>query len=116
MCNEKQAIKIVRGTTNSFSVTIIDETTGEPYVLDSGEVIRFGVKVNPNDTTYLFQKTISAADEEDEYSFTINPSDTLSLAFGSYWYDIGLQSGTAYFNIIPASPFELAYNVTKAEA
>lgn len=116
MCNDKQAIKIVRGTTNGFSIAITDETTGDPYELEPGEIIRFGVKTLPTDTTYIFTKEITEANEDDEYAFTIGQSDTIGLPFGSYWYDVGLQSGGAYYNIIPASPFELAYNVTKWEA
>ncbi|MBR6353569.1 MAG: hypothetical protein IKS25_05520 [Oscillospiraceae bacterium] len=112
MCNEKQPIKIVRGTTNGFVIAVTDET-GEAYELQSGEFIRFGVKQQPTDTTYIFTKTITEANEDDEYAFTIVPNDTISLPFGSYWYDVGLQSGTDYFNVIPASPFEVAYNVTK---
>ena len=38
------------------------------------------------------------------------------MNFGGYWYDVGLQSEGSYYNIIPASPFEVAYNVTKWEA
>ena len=113
MCNDKQTIKIVRGTTNSFSVAITDKETGDPYELSTGEFLRFGVKLLPTDTTYILEKTISEADENDKYTFVIDPSDTINLSFGSYWYDIGLQSGSAYYNIISASPFELAYNITK---
>ena len=114
MCNDKQTIKIVRGTTASFTVTITDVATGNPYVIELGEVIRFGVKATPVDNAYIFTKEITAG--SGDYDFTIEPSDTIGLAFGSYWYDIGLQSGTDYYNIIPASPFEITYNVTKWEA
>ena len=112
MCDNKQTIKIVRGTTNGFSVTVTDED-GEAYELQSGEFIRFGVKQTPTDTSYILTKTITEADTNGDYVFTLTPTDTISLAFGSYWYDIGLQSGTDYFNIIPASPFEVTSNVTK---
>lgn len=114
MSDNRQTIKIVRGTTNSFSVQITDGD--QPYQLQSGEIIRFGVKSLPTNTAYIFSKTVTQANEDDEYVFTISPTDTASLDFGSYWYDIGLQSGADYFNIIPASPFEVAYNVTKWEA
>lgn len=112
MCNEKQPIEIVRGTTNGFVIAVTDED-GEAYELQSGEFIRFGVKQQPTDTTYIFTKTITEADSDGNYVFFITPTDTISLTFGSYWYDIGLQSSTDYFNIIPASPFEVTYNVTK---
>lgn len=115
MYDYRQPIRIVRGTTNGFTVTVTDED-GNPYTLQTGEYFRFGVKEMPTDTQYLFTKTISEANEDDEYAFAIDPDDTINLPFGSYWYDIGLQSGSNYFNIIPASAFEIAYNVTKWEA
>lgn len=114
-CN-KQPIRIVRGTTNGVSIAITDEATGDPYVLGEGEILRFGVKNLPTETTYIFTKEVTEANEGDEYVFTIDPSDTIGLSFGSYWYDIGLQSGDDYYNIIPASSFELVYNITKWEA
>lgn len=116
MCNDKQTIKIVRGTTNSFSVVITAEATGDPYTLQAGEVIRFGVKQTPIESEYILVKEITEANEDDEYAFTLLPSDTIGMNFGEYWYDVGLQSEGSYYNIIPASPFEVAYNVTKWEA
>lgn len=116
MCNDKQKISIVRGTTNGFSIAITDEETGNDYELEPGEIIRFGVKTLPTDENYVFTKEITEANESGEYGFTITPSDTSALNFGAYWYDAGLQSGGAYYNIIPAAPFELTYNVTEWEA
>lgn len=116
MCNDKQTICIVRGTTNEFSVSIIDESSGDKYELQSGEVVRFGVKKSPNDATYIVSKTITTADSEGDFPFTLTPNDTINLPFGSYYYDVGLQSGDDYYNIIPASSFELVYNITKREA
>ena len=116
MCNDKQTIKIVRGTTNVFSVAITDETTGEAYTLEEGETLRFGIKQLPTDTTYLVTKIFDTQGDDGNYAFALNPDDTISLPFGAYWYDIGLQSGSNYFNVIPASSFEVTYNVTKWEA
>lgn len=109
----KQKISIVRGTTNSFSISITDKETGEAYELETGEALRFGIKKNPNDAEYVLVIDITEANEDGEYAFTILPSDTISLPFGSYYYDVGLQSGASYYNIIPASQFEVAFNVTK---
>lgn len=115
MCNNKQTITIVRGTTNGFSLTVTDDD-GNAYTLQTGEFFRFGVKQTPTDTQYLMTKTFSEANEDGDYAFSIVPDDTAELQFGSYWYDIGLQSGSNYFNIIPASAFEITYNVTEWEA
>lgn len=109
----KQKISIVRGTTNSFSISITDKETGEAYELETGEVLRFGIKKSPTDAEYVLVIDITETNENDEYAFTILPSDTINQPFGMYYYDVGLQSGNAYYNIIPASPFEIAFNVTK---
>lgn len=116
MCdNNQQAITMIRGTTVSFGLVITDED-GNEYTLDTGEVLRFGVKTSPASTSYILTKDFTAQDEDGNYTFGLDPADTASLGFGQYWYDIGLQSGNAYYNIIPASPFNLAYNVTEWEA
>lgn len=111
----KQKISVVRGTTNSFSIEIIDESTSEVYELESGEVIRFGIKKNAEDAQYIVEKEITEADENDEYSFTLAVSDTANLPFGTYAYDVGLESGNAYYNVIPASDFIVAKAITKWE-
>ena len=101
----------------AFAVAITDEE-GEPYALESGEVLRFGIKKSANDATYIkeLEATSSDVDEDGAYPFALTPSDTINLPFGTYSYDVGLQSGSAYYNIIPASEFVIATNITKWEA
>lgn len=111
----KQKISIVRGTTNTFAVAVADEN-GDAYTLGSGEVLRFGVKKRPGDAEYIFMKESAEPNTDGNYEFTIEVDDTAELAFGEYCYDVGLQSGTDYFNVIPASPFTVEANVTKWEA
>lgn len=51
------------------------------------------------------------------YSIELAPSDTESLVPNTaYFYDVGLQSGVAYYSIIDTSKFYLVGNVTKKEA
>lgn len=109
----KQKITIVRGTTNEFSL-IVTDADGELYPLASGEVIKFGVKKSADDVSLLISKTISSAEEDGSYLFEVEPSDTAQLAFGTYYYDIGLKSGNDYYNIIPCSPFVVGQNITTA--
>lgn len=110
----KQKITIVRGTTNSFAIAIVDEE-GEAYVLESGEVLRFGIKARAEDAQYIVEKEMTTANNDGEYEFTITVSDTANLPFGTYAYDVGLQSGNAYYNVIPASDFVVAKNITAWE-
>ena len=113
----KQPLSMVRGTTLALALAITD-TDGEPYVLSSGEVLRFGVKRRPEDTDYLITKEAgpSAVDEDGNYLFNLGPADTEELPFGCYYYDVGLQSSNNYWNVIEASNFKIAYNVTEWEA
>ena len=113
----KQPLSMVRGTTLALALTLTDES-GEPYSLSSGEVLRFGVKKKPEETDYLITKEAgpSDVDDDDNYVFVLNPADTEELPFGCFFYDVGLQSGSNYFNVIEASNFKIAYNVTEWEA
>lgn len=116
MCdNNQQAITMIRGTSAAFGVAVTDED-GNAYTLQSGETLRFGIKTTPNATEYILQKDFTDTDTEGNYTFTIDPADTAALDFGAYWYDIGLQSGEDYWNVIPASAFNIAYNITGLEA
>lgn len=112
----KQKISIVRGTTNTFAVAIEDED-GELYELESGEVLRFGIKRRAEDDEYIFEleATSSDADTDGAYPFALGPTDTIELPFGTYIYDVGLQSGDDYYNIIPPSDFVISKNVTSWE-
>ena len=112
----KQPLSMVRGTTLSLSLALSDES-GEAYTLSSGEVLRFGVKKKPEDANYVIEKTAgpSDVDEDDNYLFNLAPGDTQNLPFGCYYYDVGLQSGNNYWNVIEASNFKIAYNVTELE-
>lgn len=106
-----QGIKIIRGTTNRFEVTIIDADY-DLYKLATGEKVLFGVKKRPQDEEYIFLKTITTG-KDGVFSVTVNPEDTAGIAPGRYFYDVGLQSGAAYYNVIKPSPFDVLANVTK---
>lgn len=107
-----QRIEIVRGTTNTFSITLTDANDAL-YTLASGEVLVFGIKKTPELDADPIVKKIATSGTDGVYSVTIDPADTSGLPIGSYWYDVGVQSGTKYFNIIKPSPFKIGKNVTK---
>jgi hypothetical protein len=108
---------MVRGTTLSLALSVQD-SDGNDYTLQTGEVLRFGVKKKPEDADYLFVKEAghTDTDEDGKYVFTVEPSDTEDKPFGCYYYDVGLQSGENYYNVIEASNFKIAFNVTEWEA
>lgn len=104
-------IEIVRGTTNMIHIDVLD-ANGNPYTLQSGEKLIFGVKRNVTDEDEILVKTASVA-EDGGYVVNIAPNDTEDLKCGKYVYDVGLQSGDCFYNVIKATSFVIAGNVTK---
>ena len=104
-------IKIVRGTTNTFIITVNDES-GAAYQLVGDEKIVFGVKRDPNDAEFALLKTATFAESDGVYSVTLVPEDTKDLNCINYSYDVSLQSGANFFNIIEPSPFIITPNIT----
>ena len=105
-----QKIEIIRGTSNRFEVTITDASYNL-YTLASGEKVLFGVKKNPTDEDYIFLKTITTG-TNGVFVATVNPEDTADIEPGRYYYDVGLQAGAEYYNVIETSPFDVLVNVT----
>ena len=82
--------------TNSGGVDIYTLTTSEPS------------DWNTTYTNYYINNGL--------YSIELVPSDTESLVPNiAYFYDVGLESGVAYYSIIDTSKFYLVGNVTKKE-
>lgn len=106
-----QGIEIVRGTTLPISLEVTD-ANGLPHTAAAGEVILFGIKKEATDAAPIFCKAAVAEDETGVYSITIYPENTQGLAPGRYYYDVGLESGGDYFNIIEPSPFMILPNIT----
>lgn len=108
----KQPLNIIRGTTNSFSITLTDEE-GNPYVLEEGQEIVFGIKKKETDADCIIVKRTKGL-IDGAYQFTLNPDDTLNLTVGKYFYDVGIQHGAKiYYNIIESSSFMIEQNITK---
>lgn len=108
-----QRIEVVRGTTNEFEISIVD-SSGGAYDLGSNEKIMFGIKKKPEDKETIFQITAEIIGSG-LFSVKISPSHTENLSFGRYWYDVGLQNGEDFYNVIEANPFEVVPNITSRE-
>ena len=104
-------IKIVRGTSKIFELTVKD-ADGNPYTLKDGEVVIFGVKRNTNDDELLIRKVVYECNNG-VCEVELDPEDTINLAVGKYYYDAGLRTGEDYYNIVELSNFTIAPNVTK---
>lgn len=107
----KQDIQMIRGTTKVFNISVTD-ANGSPYILGSGEFLLFGVKAKPEDSGYVVLKAVSSG-SDGVYTVNLAPDDTNNLPYNRYVYDVGLQSGNDYHNIIPTSGFAILPNVTK---
>lgn len=111
-CSKENGLEIVRGTTNSFGITVLDED-GNNYSVEDGDVLVFGLKRNERDEERVLVKKITSSVTGEHY-LEIQPEDTKNLATGQYYYDIGLQRGSfVFYNIIKSSPFIILPNVTK---
>ena len=104
-------IEIVRGTTVIIQIDVLD-AEGNPYTLQTGEKLIFGVKRKVADAEEIIVKTASVS-EDGGYIVTLVPEDTLELPCDKYVYDVGLESGNDFYNVIEASPFVVCGNVTK---
>ena len=106
-----EEMSVVRGTTNSFSVTVTDDE-GNEYTPEVDQVLVFGLKRNKLDENRVLVKKITRRTSGEHY-LEISPEDTKDLEPGNYYYDIGMQQGkSVFYNIVEASVFEIRPNVT----
>ena len=110
-------IIIIRGTTQNLLITITDEV-GEIYKLQDGDVLRFGIKRNWQDTDYGVCKEITSDNlQDDGYIIALAPEDTLNLLAENYYFDVGLQTADGdYYMIIPCSQCVILPAITQKEA
>lgn len=108
----KQPVSMIRGTTQKINLTITDDS-GTPAEIEPTDILMFGVKDSYKDSEYVLIKILSSSSEENVYECYIEPGDTLGLNCDKpYFYDIGLQRGSDFYNIIPASEFNILPNIT----
>lgn len=102
----KNVITLTRGDTAILRLDIIDEK-GIPYEIQNGDVVIFTLKRNVMERDVVFQKTMVNG------KITINPKDTSSLEYGSYFYDVELTKENGFVaTVIPPSKLIIAEEVT----
>jgi hypothetical protein len=106
-----QKIEIVRGTTNTIQIDVLD-ALGHPYTIANGETVVFGVKCKAEDEDLLLVKA-AFVEDDGVYHVKLYPEDTAGLECSRYVYDVGLQSGENFYNIIDANPFIIRHEITK---
>lgn len=104
-------IAMVRGDSESLTIRLVDDT-GTQVSFVSGDTVYFTVREALGDTTTTLQKVITAF-VSGEAVVQINPSDTSSLFFKTYVYDIQWTRADGQVKtIVPASDFEILAEVT----
>lgn len=104
-------VTMTRGDTCSFYCRINHSDEDKtPYELQDGDVLVFTLRETAktdSPTGYTLQKTFS------DYQITLTPSDTESLSYGNYVYDVQLTLADGTVNtIIPINMFVLCEEVT----
>lgn len=104
-------LKIQQGRTVDLTIAI-ETADGEPYTLQTGDTIRFGVRPCFGGNKIIF-KTLTSSDEVDgEYPLTLAPEDT-NIAPQRYFYDVSLQlADGSLYDIVPADYFIVKDSVT----
>jgi hypothetical protein len=69
------------------------------------------VKKKHTDTDYVFVKGVKVG-KDGVYTVNINPEDTEECDCCRYYYDVAVQSGENFYNVIEASVFDICKNIT----
>lgn len=101
-------VQLTRGDTARLSVNITNETSQKEYVMDETDTLIFTVKRTVKDADAMLQKKVVGSP-----CFHIEPSDTSSIPFGKYKYDVQLnkENGDVY-TVIEPTTFEILPEVT----
>ena len=86
----KRRITMTRGDTGRELITL--KMDGEVYDMQEGDKIQFGIKAGYGDTECLIRKEYT----ENPFILNIEPEDTKSLDFGTYYWDMQFVSANGY--------------------
>lgn len=100
-----------KGRTLSVVISV-EDADNEPYTLESGDKIRFGVR-NVSGGNKLIYKELTSSDEVDgTYPLELTPEDT-NIVVGRYLYDVSLQTSDGeMYDIVPPDYFIVKDAVT----
>ena len=99
-------IYITRGDSAEFTLGIVD-AEGNAYTPAADDILTFTVKADTGTSAHIMQKIFQ------DNKITILPTDTESLAYGDYVYDVQLKMANGYVDtIITPSLFRVEEEVT----
>ncbi len=107
-------MEITRGDTKGL--TFKRRNSDGSVITEKADKIYFTVKKNSVTGGITFQKTIDdmTFDSDGTYHFIINPSDTNSLSYGNYCYDLEVKIDD-YVKTIAKGDFIITEEVTHKE-
>lgn len=104
-------IRLTRGDTARFCLSVRYSNDCEEYEIAQDDIVQMTVRKTPNSDEILLHKRIVGTN-----IFHIEPSDTESLPFGRYVYDVQIENGDGdIYTVIEPSVFELMKEVTRDE-
>lgn len=105
-------IEIQQGRTKYLTVSPKNKATKQPYVLQTGDKIRFGVKPIFGGNYVILKKLTSADEINGKYPFVLTPEDT-NLFAQRYYYDCSVElADGSVFDISPPDYFIIKDSVT----
>ena len=110
-----QHLELYQGNSVYITVLLTDENDN-PYQLETGDKLIFGVKRNKNSSSFVIKKILTSADELDgQYTFSFTPED-MNISPCRYYYDVGLQfSDGGFKTVVHPSRFKVIATVTGKE-
>lgn len=103
---ENNKMSITRGDDAMFTVTL-ENHDGTPYSMEQGDILTFTVKTSTTTPKILLQKT------SDDGDFKITHSDTSSMQYGDYRYDVQFTNSSGDIDtVVVPSAFIILEEVT----
>lgn len=101
-------IQLTRGDTAYLSMSISNDATGQPYEVRPHDILTLTVKKTVKDSEVRIQKMITGTNV-----FHILPTDTHTLDFGKYVYDVQITTEASdVYTVIGPCTFEVLKEVT----
>lgn len=104
---DDNTVELTRGDTARLSVTVTNDD-GEEYDIQDTDTLTLSMKKKVKDSEVLVTKSVIGSNV-----FHIKPEDTSGLQFGTYVYDVQINTADGdVYTVIPPSEFKIGEEVT----
>ena len=100
---------MTRGDSEAITVSLTEDGVARPLV--AGDTVYFTVKRTPNNVEKMLQKVVTTFTDGIAL-ISIAPSDTASMAFADYAYDIQINLANGTVKTVVSSAFTILPEVT----